>query len=184
MKSHLSHNSNHVLLLNASEEIINLISWRKAVGLIFSGKAKKPYGHDEIYEIKTLRGIFELPTAVILENYVKVPFKRSSCLTKKNIMKRDGYSCQYCGDILNPKTESIDHIVPRSKGGKHVWENVVACCTSCNWKKADKTLKESGLNLKKLPEVPTQRGLIHSFILQKKNQNPSWKRWTSVPMLS
>lgn len=165
----------HVLLLNSSEEILNVISWRKAVHLLVNNKAFKPFGHEEFYVIKTNRGDYILPTAIVLVSYVRIPTKKLHP-TKKNILKRDNNECQYCGNKLGPGKEStIDHIVPKSKGGKHEWTNVVASCIRCNSKKSDKPLEKTGMKLRKEPTAPSKKAMLFTIIENVSKE--SWDRW-------
>ena len=169
--------SKKVLLLNASEEILNVIPWRDAATLVYQGKAKRPYGHDESYEIKTATGVFVLPTAIVLIKYVRVPYKRAA-VNKENVLKRDGYECQYCGKRLTNATGTIDHVYPRSKGGKHTWSNVVAACSPCNNVKDDFTLDECNMKLRCRPFVPTAEMVTMTAVDIRTNQ--SWTRWVFV----
>ncbi|OGI17344.1 MAG: HNH endonuclease [Candidatus Melainabacteria bacterium RIFOXYA12_FULL_32_12] len=137
---------NKVLLLNASYEPLNLCSWRRALVLLLKGKAEKV----EAYESLISENIY-VPSVIRLRYYVVVPYKELP-FNRKNIMHRDNYTCQYCGKVSSSLT--IDHIIPKSKGGKSTWENVVAACARCNSLKADKTLEESGLRLRKNPGRP------------------------------
>jgi len=166
-----------VLLLNNSEEVVNLIPWQRAVQLICSGKAIKPHGHEEFYEIPTTSGIFKLPTAVVLIRYVHIPYKNAS-LSRKNIMKRDENRCQYCGKTLRGETETLDHVIPSSRGGKHTWTNVVAACKPCNTHKADRTPEEANMKLLRKPTIPTRRVLIFKILRSK--MVDSWERWIEV----
>ena len=163
-----------VLLLNSSEEILNIIDWKKAIQLLFSGKAIAPYNYTDTYSIKTCGTIFELPTAIILNTYVRIPYKTAS-LTRKNILKRDGYKCGYCDDRLESESLTIDHILPTSRGGKHEWKNVVCSCKRCNSKKSNRTPAEAGMKLKCQPYTPTKKMILDSSVFAKKNDN--WKRW-------
>lgn len=166
-----------VLLLNNSEEVVNLISWQRAVSLVCSGKASKPHGHDEFYEIRTTNGVYELPTAVVLAKYVRVPYSMAS-LSRKNIIKRDENKCQYCNRTLSGDIETLDHVMPTSRGGKNTWKNVVAACKPCNTKKADRTPEEAGMKLLRQPYVPSRDVLIVK-VLRRKNMD-SWSRWITV----
>jgi 5-methylcytosine-specific restriction endonuclease McrA len=166
-----------VLLLNASEEIISVIDWIKAVHMICTGKATKPFNYDEYHTIKTTRGVYQLPTAIVLVEYVYIPY--TNCpLTRKNIAKRDNYICQYCGKSLGKKDNTIDHVIPKSVGGKNVWENLVACCKKCNFKKANKSLLEAKMKLLKEPKQPT-RDFIHIIGINNIT-NKSWSRWIEI----
>jgi 5-methylcytosine-specific restriction endonuclease McrA len=92
-----------------------------------------------------------VPTVIRLRSYVKIPYKEIS-LSRRNLLHRDNYTCQYCGDRRHDLT--IDHIVPRSKGGTDSWENVVAACLKCNVKKGDRTPKEANMVMNTTPRRP------------------------------
>lgn len=166
----------HVLLLNNSHEIVTVVPWQRAVQLLCASKASPVYGHDEFYRIPTSSGYYDLSSVIVLNRYVKVPYKKAT-LSRKNLLKRDDYKCQYCGTGLYEKNETIDHVIPTSKGGKHRWENVVACCRSCNAKKGDKLLGEIGFKLKINPYAPTKNYLSLKSIEAKKVN--SWKKYIS-----
>jgi 5-methylcytosine-specific restriction endonuclease McrA len=93
-----------------------------------------------------------VPSVIRLRYYVKVPFQRRSALNRRAVMARDGHRCQYC----NSHADSIDHVVPRSRGGEHVWENVVAACRACNARKRDRFLHETTMRLLRRPVVPRE----------------------------
>lgn len=163
-----------VLLLNNTEEILNVIPWRRAVKLLQKGKASVPYGHEDYYRIATGSGYFELPTAIVLVKYVHVPYKNAS-LSRKNILWRDEHECQYCQSKLNESNQTLDHVLPVSRGGKHEWTNLVACCKGCNSRKADRTPDEAGMQLVREPRIPTRRVLAIKLVTKKSTE--SWKRW-------
>jgi 5-methylcytosine-specific restriction endonuclease McrA len=135
-----------VLVLNASYEPLNICSWRRAVVLILKGKAES-IEHNG----KMLSDTFSLPTVIRLRNYVKIPYKEIS-LSRRNVLHRDNYTCQYCGERRHDLT--IDHILPRSKGGIDTWENVVAACLKCNVKKGDRTPNQANMHLLTTPRRP------------------------------
>lgn len=139
-------NKNKVLVLNASYEPLNICGWKRAFILVFKGKAEQVEHNG-----KVIYADFHLPTVIRLRRYIKVPHKEIP-LTRKNLMYRDHYSCQYCG--LRSNTLTIDHVIPRSKGGMDTWDNVVACCQTCNVKKGNRTPKSAGLSLLKPPRAP------------------------------
>lgn len=164
-----------VLLLNQSEEILNVISWQKAVRLIFADKVSTPHNYDEYHEISVSNNTtYKLPKAIMVKEYVKIAH-RSAALNRRNLMRRDNFSCQYCSVKLDRDTETIDHIIPQSKGGKNSWKNVVACCKSCNVKKADGTPEQVGLKLIRQPFVPSHHNLIMN--MASNMFDPSWERW-------
>jgi 5-methylcytosine-specific restriction endonuclease McrA len=165
-----------VLLLNASEEILDVIDWVRAVRLLFSEKAEKPYNHTDHYKIKTPSGYFELPSVIILRDYVHVPYVRSKSPSKRNVYRRDGHCCQYCGCHLTTRNASIDHVMPRSRGGGHSWVNMVSACKPCNRKKANKTPEEAGMRLAKVPVAPTRNAIMMSHVVGK----VAWDRWVNL----
>ncbi|MEK6833181.1 MAG: HNH endonuclease [Nanoarchaeota archaeon] len=162
-----------VLLLNNSYEIIGIINWTKAVSIYMMGKAKEPIGHDENHQINTVRGIYNLPTVLILNKYIKIPHKEAS-LRKINIAKRDRYQCQYCGKKLTDKTITIDHVNPRSNGGKHEWKNVVTACRPCNNKKDNRTPEQANMKLLSVPYIPKRSNLLLNSI---DKNNYSWQKF-------
>ena len=114
---------------------------------------------------------FFVPKVGILTYFVKAPFARRVALNRENIFIRDFFTCQYCGK----SAESVDHIIPRSKGGLHEWSNVVACCKKCNLIKADKLLHQTHLNLKNPPSNPKDNFWIKTIVGS--NPDPSWEEY-------
>lgn len=108
-------------------------------------------------EVRTVRGPVRVPTVLVACNYARVPFKRSK-LTARNIRERDGNRCQYTGVLLRPEEGSVDHVLPRSRGGQDTWENLVWAAKAVNARKADRLPEEAGLVLlrrpRALPAVP------------------------------
>lgn len=140
-----------VLLLNASYEPLRVISWQRAVTLFFSEKVEivEEYEH----EIRSVSVAIKAPAVVRLLRYVKIG-RRTPPFSRFNILARDSFECQYCRESLTSKSATLDHILPRSRGGKTSWENVVCCCKSCNVTKGSRTLKEAGMKLLKKPIRP------------------------------
>ena len=139
-----------VSLYNVSYEKIYEIDWKKAVVLLVNDKVSSATT-DEYIDIPTTSGIFKLPKHIVLKKFVYIPFKEFSP-TRKNIFRRDNHTCQYCSCKLHGTDATIDHVIPRSRGGKHRWENVVSCCLKCNRKKANKTPSEAKMNLLTIPK--------------------------------
>ena len=135
------------LVLNASYEPLNITSWRRAVILMIKGKAES-LEEDKSYSIHCGR---KLPTVIRLRYYVKVPFREVS-LTRKNILLRDNNACQYCN--YRGSDLSIDHVLPRSRGGTDNWENVTTACLRCNVQKGNRTPEEANMPLKRRPYRP------------------------------
>jgi len=136
-----------VLVLNASYEPLNITSWRRAMVMLINGKAVG-LEHDNT---RVIRPNLTLPTVIRLHQFVCVPFRELS-LTRRNVFQRDGHCCQYCGGEGDPL--SIDHVVPRSRGGADVWDNMVTACLRCNVRKGNRTPQEAGMPLRRIPRRP------------------------------
>lgn len=138
-----------VLLLNATFEPIQIISLHRAVGLLVAEKAEL-IDHREGPGVNSASMSIPRPSVIRLKYYVKVPYRGTLPLTRKTLLHRDNHTCQYCGK----KGDTIDHVVPRSKGGRHEWTNVVVACRPCNAKKSDKLLGETQFRLACEPVAP------------------------------
>ncbi len=149
-----------VLLLNQSYEPLSLCNVKKAVILMYLGKAEVVAEKKGKF-IRSVSLNLRWPTVIRLNSYVKVPFQRVM-LNRKNILKRDGYKCAYCGRSDLPLT--IDHVIPRSKGGKETWENLVTACYRCNNKKGDRTPNEAGMPLLIKPYRPSHIMFIKNSV--------------------
>lgn len=156
-----------VLVLNANFEPINVCTTRRAVNLIISGKADLVLNGRGV--IKTVSRTFPRPSVIRLERMVKRPRPRVR-LTKREVLRRDNYTCQYCGQRAAYLT--IDHIVPRRLGGTHAWENLVAACPACNHRKGGRTLEQAQMSLLRHPtEPPASASYIFARHL---NENQEW----------
>jgi len=144
-----------ILVLNSSYEPLHFTNWKRAVVLIFKQKAR----------MITKR-------VIRLVNYVRIPFLRGGDTfpTRSLIYKRDDYECQYCG---SKKDLTIDHIIPRSRGGKDTWENLVACCYKCNTKKGDSLLSETSMVLRSIPHAPLNK----VYLDLQKSKVSEWKEY-------
>lgn len=136
-----------VLVLNASYEPLNITTWRRAMVMLLKGKAEG-LEHDHS---RRIRDDHLLPTVIRLRQFVRVPY-RPVPLTRRNVFQRDGHCCQYCG--YSGERLSIDHVVPRSRGGGDVWENVTTACLACNVRKGNRTPREAGMPLVRQPRRP------------------------------
>ena len=140
----------HVLVLNASYEPLNVTTVRRAHVLIFKGKA-------EVLEelerpLHSASDTYPWPHVIRLVQYVRVPRAIQRKISRRALFARDGWRCAYCGTTSGRLT--LDHVVPRSRGGESIWENVVTACAPCNHKKGNRTLEESGLHLVRPPRPP------------------------------
>lgn len=137
-----------VLVLNADYSPLNVTTLHRGFNLVFTGKAEIVKSSDNL--IVTDKKSYERPVIIRLLNYVRYVYRRLR-VNRHKIYKRDGHKCVYCG---NSKQLTIDHLIPKSKGGKNTWENLVTCCSRCNVKKGDKTIEQAGLKLLKKPYEP------------------------------
>jgi 5-methylcytosine-specific restriction endonuclease McrA len=159
-------NIGKVLVLNATETPINICSWRKAIKLTIKGKAQVI---DHTEQLLT-RSIY-LPSIIRLSRYIPLPYQEV-VLTRKNILLRDNYTCQYCGK----KTQlTIDHVLPRSRGGRDIWTNVVVACQRCNHNKGHQTVLEAGMHLKAQPYKPPSA--LYLELTRYKNVPGSWIKY-------
>lgn len=162
-----------VLVLNASYQPLNLVNLKRAVVLVLKNKA-------EIIEegggvLHSERMTMPFPTVIRLVYYVSVPY-RSVALSRRAVFARDNHTCQYCGG----RAESIDHVIPRSRGGKHSWENVVAACRKCNTRKMNRLPSEAGLKLMRKPFEPRH----HVWFLSLAGEiHPTWEPYLEMAMV-
>jgi 5-methylcytosine-specific restriction endonuclease McrA len=137
------------LVLNATYEPLCVVSGRRAVVLLLTAKAVSVAEGDAVVHSATTD--VTVPSVVRLVRYVRVPFRATVPLTRKAVFARDGGRCVYCSAAAT----SLDHVVPRSRGGTHTWDNVVSACGRCNHVKADRGIAELGWRLGRQPAVPT-----------------------------
>lgn len=139
------------LLLNQGFEPIKVISWQRAITLLFLGKVEvlEEYGRD----IKSVNIIIKVPAVVRLLRAFR-RHARPVKFSRVNIYARDGYRCQYCGIKCTIDRLTYDHVVPRSRGGRTSWENIVSCCYACNARKANRTPAEAKMALRTTPVRP------------------------------
>lgn len=138
-------------MLNQSYTALSICNIKKAFILVLLGKAEI-VASDNVKEIRSTNGNFEWPIVIKLKKFVNVPF-RKVILSRKNIFKRDQYKCAYCGRSDLPLT--IDHIIPRSKGGADSWENLITACFRCNSIKGDRTSNEADMKMLFKPYKPS-----------------------------
>ena len=152
------------LVLNATELPLAVVPARRAVVLVLKEKAEVVQSNGAIFHSERIA--LEAPSVVRLRHFVHVPFRAHAPLTRRAVFARDGWACQYCGSAA----ENLDHVLPRSRGGLHVWENVVAACRRCNAKKMDRTPQEAGFHLHRQPFAPSD-----GFRLTLGQVEPGWE---------
>lgn len=143
-----------VLVLNANFEPINICSLQRAVCLILADKAMLVLNGRGT--ICTVHVAFPRPSIIRLLSMVHRP-RCPVKLTRREILIRDGFTCQYCGKHGGPMT--VDHVIPRHMGGRHIWENVVTACPYCNHRKGGRMLADSGMHLLRIPQPPPMNAL-------------------------
>jgi len=141
-----------VLVLNATYEPLNVVSVKRAVVLLLKEKAELVEAAEAKLRSESLS--VPVPLVIRLMYFVKIPRRISLPVTRRGILSRDHYACQYCGVTPPRKELTIDHVVPRSRGGKTTWENVVTACQKCNGRKGSRTPSEAHMRLRAKPERP------------------------------
>jgi len=148
-----------VVLLNSDYSFLSIIPWQKAITLIVKGKVQVIKNAKRI--IRNMERTVEIVVPLVLRllKLIRTLYKTKVPFSKKNIIARDTGKCAYCGHKEDQRM-TIDHVIPRSRGGKSTWENCVATCKKCNSSKGNKTPREAGIFLKRQPYQPT----IHEFL--------------------
>jgi 5-methylcytosine-specific restriction endonuclease McrA len=164
----------NALVLNATYEPLCVVASRRAVVLVLTGKAIAVESAST--ELHSERLAVRVPIVVRLTKYVRVPYRAAVPLTRRAVFARDGGRCVYC----HAPATSIDHVHPRSRGGMHVWENVVSCCRRCNHTKADRAINELGWRMPRQPAAPTG---IAWRVLGTGRMDPQWRPYLSDPAL-
>ncbi|MFP5334761.1 MAG: HNH endonuclease [Actinomycetes bacterium] len=136
------------LVLNAGYEPLAVVSFRRAIVLVLTGKAVV-LAVDE-HPVRAGAMVIERPSVILLSRYVRVPHGRAVPVSRRGVLRRDGHRCAYC----RRSAHTIDHVLPRSRGGPDSWENLVACCVRCNNAKGDRTPEEMGWVLQATPRAP------------------------------
>ncbi len=157
------------LVLNAGYEPLAVVSFRRALVLVLAGKATivADTGAPVVGGSMTL----PRPSVILLARYVRAPYARSVTVSRRGVLRRDGHRCAYCG----AHATTVDHVLPRSRGGQDCWENLVACCVRCNNVKGDRTPEEKGWALRVRPVSP--RGPAAWLVRGADVVDPSWDVW-------
>lgn len=147
-------------MLNQSYEPLSICNIKKAFLLLYLGKAELII-NDDRKSIRTIRRNYPWPSVIRIAKYINLPYKRV-VLTRRNILRRDGYKCAYCGRGDLPLT--VDHIIPKARGGDDNWENLISACTNCNNKKGDRTPEEARMPLGIRPFKPNHVMFIKNVV--------------------
>lgn len=162
------------LLLNASAQPLSVISAFDAICLVIEGKAVI-VAEVEGESIRSQREEWPMPSVISLTSYVHIPYGVTAPLNTKSVLSRDRHTCAYCGGSAC----EMDHIIPRSRGGRHHWMNVIASCRECNATKADHLLEEIGWSLSFEPTMPPD----HYWLVVGWREREQWKEWIeAVPI--
>jgi 5-methylcytosine-specific restriction endonuclease McrA len=162
--------SRNVLVLNQNYEPLSVCSVKRAIVMVFLNRAEiiETLDGQKVHAVSTSIAV---PSVVRLDSFIRVPHKKIM-LTRKNVIKRDGGICQYCGKRTSPMT--VDHVIPKNLGGKDTWENLVGACAECNNRKGQRTPEQAGMKLLRQPKRPSHITFIRQFIGVK---DTSWKRY-------
>jgi 5-methylcytosine-specific restriction endonuclease McrA len=160
------------LVLNASFQPLCVVPVRRALVLALKGKAEVVHTNGHLYRSERLE--FHAPSVVRLKYFVKVPYRARASLSRRAVLVRDHFECQYCGS----KAENVDHIIPKSRGGAHSWENVVAACRRCNARKENRSPSDVGMRLKRVPRPPHESVWI---VVAVDRIDPHWEQYLALP---
>lgn len=163
-----AHHSPRTLVLNAGYEPLAVVSFRRALALVMTDKAAVVRSHEEA--VVSNRGSWTRPAVIVLSRYVRAPYTRAIPVTRRGVLRRDEHRCAYCGQ----HAQTIDHVIPRSRGGKDTWENLVAACQRCNNLKSDRTPAEMGWRLRLTPRMPQGR---EWFVRGVDRPQPEWNEY-------
>lgn len=153
------------LTLNASFEPLCVVSWQRAIVLVLEGKAEVIEASP--HPVRTEHLELAAPSVIRLRNYVHVPYQDRIPVSKHGVLARDRHRCAYCSKRAN----TVDHVIPTSRGGRNTWDNLVAACYKCNNKKDNKLLADMGWELKFTPGPPA----THLWTVV--DQDPAWEPW-------
>lgn len=167
-----------VLVLDVGMQPLRVDSWQRAFCDVLLGKTEViEYSADKT--IRSANATWPMPSVVRLLRHFKRDKVRIK-FSRINIYARDHFTCQYCGNRFMTEELTLDHVLPRSRGGRTTWENVVACCVDCNRDKADKTPAEAGLKLRSVPRKP--HNLPHILVPLDRKAPPKWSNYWRVAL--
>ena len=151
-------------MLNASHQPLSVVPARRAVILVLKDKADVMVSNGQVFRSERVR--IDAPSVLRLRQFVRVPYRHEAPLTRRAVFARDEWACQYCGATA----ENLDHVIPRSRGGTHTWDNVVAACRRCNSRKENRLIEDAGLRLARRPTAPRD-----GFRLSLGRLEPEWE---------
>ena len=168
-----------VLLLNMNYIPLGTLSIQRAVNLLMGERAYAAAEEDIARKLKTPSTVFEVPAVLVLKRYVNVPHSNKKW-SRRGVLDRDNYTCVYCGknayeDNIDKSDFTIDHILPRARGGKSNWVNTACACYSCNHMKGDKKMSEIGFKIRWQPKTPRTNYWVASGTVP-----VHWKKWLNI----
>jgi 5-methylcytosine-specific restriction endonuclease McrA len=152
------------LVLNGSHQPLAVVSARRAVVLVLKEKAEVVVSNGQRFRAERIE--MDAPSVLRLRHFVRVPYRATAPLTRRAVFARDDWRCQYCGSAA----ENLDHVIPKSRGGTHTWDNVVAACRRCNSRKENRSFQDAGLRLARAPKAPSD-----GFRLSLGRLEPEWE---------
>ena len=161
-----------VLVLNATYEPLNVVSVRRAVILLLKDKAELVEATDA--RLRAMSVTLPMPSVIRLVAYVRLPHRMVLPVTRRTVLARDNEICQYCGGMPGRNDLTIDHVLPRSRGGETTWNNVVAACMRCNQRKGNRTPEEANMPLLSRPAQPRYAALV---LLRQGRGAESWMKY-------
>lgn len=162
-------NAARVLVLNASYEPLHVTSAKRAITLVQYGVAEVLEDSDDV--VRSPSTVIAVPSVIRLRRYIRRPRVHPVPFNRRNILRRDLFSCQYCG---SSEDLTLDHVIPRSRGGRHGWDNVVTACRACNQRKGNRTPEEAAMPLHTRPHAPNFGAYAHG---QFAHWQPGWEQY-------
>lgn len=162
-----------VLVLNASYEPIHVCAVRRALVLLVKGVAHTEEAGEG--RLRSPSRSLAVPSVIRLVEYRRIP-RQMRAISRKNILMRDQHTCQYCNREFGAAELTLDHVVPRSRGGSNTWENLVACCLRCNNRKGDRLPHEAAMNLRRQPK-PFNLHTSRNLLRQLGNHQERWRKY-------
>lgn len=159
------------LVLNASYQPLCVVPVRRALVLALKGKAEVVHTNGQTFHSEMLT--IQAPSVIRLNHYVRVPYRARASLSRRAVFVRDNFECQYCGR----PAENVDHIIPKSRGGGHTWDNVVAACRPCNSRKENRSPADVGLRLRHHPRPPHDSVWIRVAV---DRVDPLWEQYLAI----
>jgi len=176
--------SSQCLVLDLGYQPHRIVSWQRAVSLLFQHKAEVVESYDEALmtpdqadRAKEYGWTFVLKMPAVIRLLRAVARKKAVRFSRMNVLTRDNWTCQYCGKRLSTRKLNYDHVTPRSRGGKTVWENIVTACYPCNDRKRDRTPQQAGMRLKRTPVKPRSLPVVALHIDASDSLPDQWASW-------